>query len=167
MLTLSSRLISLLDRLDDTDSNGLPHVTYGETTERWVLVVSFNTHGLRRNEFDNAGITGLDKLGRVFKGLATPAVDLLHELSKFASNVSSVTVEHWSITSPNLSRVVEDNDLGSEGGCLLGGIILGVRGNVPTTNILDGDVPIRHVSHSLSSRVEDYTLDVEADVVTW
>jgi hypothetical protein len=36
--------------------------------------------------------------------------------------------------------VVED-DHGIEGSGLLGGVILGVRGNISTTNILDGDIP--------------------------
>lgn len=30
-------LFGLLDSLDDTDSDGLSHVTNGETSERWVL----------------------------------------------------------------------------------------------------------------------------------
>ena len=37
--TLSSRLVGLVDTLDDADGNGLPHVTDGETTKWWVLVV--------------------------------------------------------------------------------------------------------------------------------
>ena len=45
-LTLSSRLVGLLDGLDDTDGNSLPHVAHGETTKGWVLVVALNTHGL-------------------------------------------------------------------------------------------------------------------------
>lgn len=45
--------------------------------------------------------------------------------------------------------MIEDDDLGGEVGSLLGGIVLGVRSDVATTDILDGDV-----------------LDVEADVVT-
>lgn len=40
---LASGLVGLLDGLDDTDGNGLPHVTDGETTERRVLVVRLNT----------------------------------------------------------------------------------------------------------------------------
>ena len=65
------------------------------------------------------------------------------------------------VTSTNLTGVVED-DLGVEGSGLLGRVILRVRGNICTTNILDGDVPeiksdiIRDLRHSL---------DVEAGVV--
>jgi hypothetical protein len=42
-LTLATRLVSLLKGFDDTDSDGLPHVTDGETTKWGVLVVRFNT----------------------------------------------------------------------------------------------------------------------------
>ncbi len=41
-LTLASALLGLVDGLDDSDGNGLPHVTDGETTERRVLVVRLN-----------------------------------------------------------------------------------------------------------------------------
>merc|ERR1712216_772541 len=49
----------------------------------------------------------------------------------------------------DLARVLHDDDLGSEVVGLLGGVVLGVGGDVATTDVLDGDV-----------------LDVEAHVVT-
>lgn len=146
---LATRLLGLLNGLDDTDSNGLPHVTDSETTERRILVVGLNAHGLAGDELDDGGITRLDKLGRVFERLASSAIDLLLELGELASNVGSVAIEDRSVASTDLTRVVEDDDLGGEGGGLLGGVVLGVRGDVATANVLDGDV-----------------LDVEADVVT-
>jgi hypothetical protein len=42
-LTLATTLVGLLNRFDNTDSDGLPHVTDGETTKWGVLVVRFNT----------------------------------------------------------------------------------------------------------------------------
>jgi hypothetical protein len=42
-LTFATRLVGLLDRFNDTDSDGLPHVTDGETTKWGVLVIRFNT----------------------------------------------------------------------------------------------------------------------------
>ena len=42
-LTLASSLVSLVDRFDDTDSDGLPHVTDGESTKWRVLIIRFNT----------------------------------------------------------------------------------------------------------------------------
>jgi len=143
-------LVRLDDGLDDTDSDGLTHVTDGETTERWVLGESLNTHWLRRNHLDDGGITRLDELGAVLDRLAGTAVDLLEELRELASDVGGVAIEDWCVTGTNLSRVVQDDDLGIEGVATLRRVVLGVTSDVSTTDFLDGNV-----------------LDVEADVVTW
>jgi len=127
----------------------LPHVTDGETTERSILVILLNAHGLGRDEGSNASIAGLDELGGSLNGLAGTTIDLLNELLELAGNVGGVAIENRSVAGADLTRVVQDDDLGGEGGSLLGGIVLGVRGNVTTANILDR-----------------YVLDVEADVVT-
>lgn len=142
-------LVGLDDRLDDTDSNGLAHVTDGETTERGVVSEGLNAHGLGGHHLDDGSVTRLDELGAVLNRLSGTAVDLLEELGELASNVGSVAVENWGVTSTNLTGVVQDDDLGVEGLSTLGGVLLGVTGNVATTDLLDGDV-----------------LDVEADVVT-
>lgn len=112
--TLSSRLVSLVDGLDDTNGNGLPHVTDGETTEWWVFVIGLDTHWLAWDKLGNAGITRLDELGILLEGLAGSAIDLLDELSELASNVGSVTIQNGCVTSANLTGVVEDDDLSGE-----------------------------------------------------
>ena len=142
-------LVGLGDGLDNTDGNGLTHVTDGETTKRRVVSESLNAHGLGGNHLDDSSITRLDELGAVLNRLSGTAVDLLEELRELASNVGSVAVENWGVTSTNLTGVVQDDDLGVEGLGTLGGVGLGVTGNVTTTDLLDGDV-----------------LDVETDVVT-
>jgi len=38
-LTFAARLVSFIDGLDNSNSNGLPHVTNSEATERRVLIV--------------------------------------------------------------------------------------------------------------------------------
>jgi len=48
---------------DDTDGDGLSHVTDSEATERRELGESLDAHGLRGDEFDDGGITRLDGLG--------------------------------------------------------------------------------------------------------
>jgi hypothetical protein len=146
---LAGTLISLGDGLDDTDSDGLTHVTDSETTKRRILGESLNAHRLGGNHLDDGSITRLDELGVVLDRLAGTAVNLLEELRELASNVGSVAIQHWSVTSTDLTGVVEDDDLSVERLGTLGGIVLGVTGNVTTTDLLDGDV-----------------LDVEADVVT-
>jgi hypothetical protein len=146
----SATLLGLGNRLDDTDSDSLSHVTDGETAERWIVREGLNAHGLGWNHLDNSSVTRLDELGSVFDGLASSAIDLLKKLREFASNVSGVAVKNRSITGANLTRVVEDNDLGVEGVCTFRWVVLGVTSNVTTADFLNGDV-----------------LDVEADVVTW
>ena len=53
-----------------------------------------------------------------------------------------MAIEDGGVTSANLSGVVEDDDLGIEGSSLFSRVILRVGGDVSTTNIFDGDVPI-------------------------
>lgn len=142
-------LVGLDDRLDDTDGDGLTHVTDSETTERRVVSEGLNAHGLGGHHLDDGSITRLDELGAVLNRLAGTAVDLLKELGELASNVGSVAIEDWCVTGTDLTGVVKDDDLGVEGLGTLGGVILRVTGNVATTDLLDRDV-----------------LDVEADVVT-
>ena len=141
MLTLATALVGLLNRLDDTDGDGLPHVTDSETTEGRVLSVRLNAHGLAGNELDDDGVAGLDELGVRLDRLTSSAIDLLEELSELASNVGGVAIEDGSVTSADLTRVVENHDLGVEGSSLLGGVVLRVGGDVTTTDILDRDVP--------------------------
>merc|ERR1712216_169022 len=131
LLATLGGLLGLLNLLDDTDSDGLTHVTDGEATERSV------------------GLESLDELGVVLSLLGGTTVKLLSELSELAGNVSSVAVKHWGVSSGDLAWVLHDNDLGVEADGLLGWVVLGVGGDVATTDLLHGDV-----------------LDVEANVVT-
>ena len=128
---------------------GDTYVTDGETTERRILSEGLNAHGLGGNHLNNSGITRLDELGAVFNGLASSAIDLLEELRELAGNVGSVAIQDRGVTGTDLTRVVEDDDLGVEGVGTLGGVVLGVTSNVTTTDFLDRDV-----------------LDVEANVVS-
>lgn len=139
----------LLNLLNDTDGNGLAHVTDSKTTKRGVLSESLNAHGLGGNHLDDSGITGLDELRAVLNGLTSTAIDLLEKLGELAGNVGGVAIEDGSVTSTDLAGVVEDDDLGLEGSGTLRGVVLGVTSNVATTDLLNGDV-----------------LDVEANVVT-
>jgi hypothetical protein len=125
------------------------HVTDGETTERGVLGERLHTHGLGGDHLDDGSITRLDELGRRLNRLSGTAVNLLLELSELAGNVGSVAVEDGGVASADLTGVVENDDLGGEGGSASRGVVLGVTSDVTTTDLLDGDV-----------------LDVETNVVT-
>ena len=155
-LTLATRLVGLVNALDDTDSNGLPHVTDGETTKRGVLVVRLHAHGLAGHELGNASIARLDELGARLDRLTSSAIDLLDELGELASNVGGVAIKYGRVTSTDLTRVVEDDDLRGERRGLLGGVVLGVRGDVTTADILDRDVPASMMSiRSKCSRTDE------------
>ena len=80
----------LLDALDDTDSDGLAHVTDGETAQRRVLVERLNAHGLRRDHLDDSSVTRLDELWVLLKRLTRATVDLLEDVVEAAGNVSRV-----------------------------------------------------------------------------
>ena len=146
---LASTTSGLLNGLDDTDGDGLTHVTDGETTQGRVVGESLNTHGLGGNQLDDGRVTRLDELGVGLNGLTSSAVDLLLDLGELAGNVGSVAVQDGSVTSTDLTGVVQDNDLSIEGGSAHGRVVLGVTSDVATTDLLDGDV-----------------LDVETNVVT-
>ena len=46
--------------------------------------------------------------------LAGTTVNLLQELSELAGDVGSVAIQDWSVSSTDLTGVVEDDDLGVE-----------------------------------------------------
>jgi len=146
---LSRTLVGLGDGLDDTDSDGLPHVANSEAAKWRIFGECFDAHWLRWNHLDNGSITRLDKFRTLLNGLAGTAIDLLEQLRELASNMGGMAIEDGGIASTDLARVVEDNDLGIEAVAAFGRVVLRIASNIATTNLLDGDV-----------------LDVEADIVT-
>jgi len=145
-----TRDIDLVDLLDDTDGNSLSHVSDGKSSKRSVLAESLNAHWLAWLELDNGGVTTLDLLWAVLNLLTRSSIDLLLELVESASDVRGVAIEHRGVTLLDLTWVVQDDDLSIKSSRLLGGVVLGVRAHVTSSDVLDGDV-----------------LDVEADVVAW
>lgn len=82
-----------------------------ELTQWRVLRETLNTHWLARNHIHNGSISRLEGFGIVLQLLARAAIDLLLELCELASDMSSVAVQHRSITSTDLTWVVKDNHL--------------------------------------------------------
>ena len=144
-----SVLVLLGDVLDDTDGNGLTHVSDSEPSERRIFGEGLDAQGLGRNEENHSSVTRFDALGGTLNFLTVTSVDLAQKFLELAGNVSSVAIQHGGITSMDLTRVVQNDDLSGEVIRLSGGIVLGVTSHVTTADILD-----RHVLH------------VEADVVT-
>jgi hypothetical protein len=54
--------------------------------------------------------------------------------------MGSVAIEHWGVLVADLTRMVKHNDLSNEATGLLGGVVLAVRGDISTTDVLDGNV---------------------------
>merc|ERR1712117_797029 len=121
----------------------------GESSKRGEVREGFDAHGLGGDQLDNAGVSRLDELGLVLGGLTGTTIDLLQDLLELAGNVSGVAIQDRGVSVADLSRVVQDNDLGGEAGAGRGGLVLGVGGDVATLDVLDGDV-----------------LNVESNVVT-
>jgi hypothetical protein len=148
-ITLLGGQILLGGGLDDTDGDGLSHITDGETSKRRVGGERLAAHGLGGLKANHSGISLLDGLGGGLKLLTGTLVNLGEDLSELAGNVSSVAVKNGGVTVGDLTRVVQDDDLGGEVLNTGGGVVLGVRADISTTDILDRDV-----------------LDVEANVVS-
>merc|ERR1712168_195689 len=137
------------DGLDDANGDGLPHVTDGEATKRRIIGESLHGHGLGGGHLDNGSVAVLDRLGERLKLFARSTIAFLEDLLKLAGNMSGMAIHDRRVSVLDFSRVVQDDDLGVEVLALLGGVILGVGGDVSTTDFLDGDV-----------------LDVKANVAT-
>jgi len=88
-------LVGLLNGLDDTDGDGLSHVTNSETSKRWVVSESLNAHRLGWNHLDDSSISGLDELRLVFDRFTSTTINLLQDLRELAGNVGSVAIKDW------------------------------------------------------------------------
>jgi hypothetical protein len=97
-------------------------------------------YGFGGDELDGAASPVLTNFGLAYQ---------FSDRSELASNVGGVAIEEGYVAGADLTRVAEDDNLSVEGSGFLGGVVLGVRRDVPSADILDGHV-----------------LDVEADVVT-
>ena len=72
--------------------------------------------------------------------LAGSSVDLFEEFSEFAGDVGGVAIQDWSVSSTDLTGVVEDNDLSVERLAALGWVVLGVTADIASSDFLDGNV---------------------------
>jgi len=100
-----SGLVNLDDGLDDTDSDGLTHVTDGETTKWWVVGERLNAHRLGWQHLDDGSITRLDELWIGFNRFTGTTIDLLKEFTELASNMGSVAIQDWSEFAELLEKI--------------------------------------------------------------
>uniref|UniRef100_A0A8C0SP09 Uncharacterized protein n=1 Tax=Canis lupus familiaris TaxID=9615 RepID=A0A8C0SP09_CANLF len=90
-----------------------------------------------RNHINNGSIPRSQELGTIFQLLSRTTIYLFLQLSKLASNVSCVTIQHRCISSTDLAWVVRDNHLSHEASCFLWWVIFAVTSHVAMTNIFD------------------------------
>merc|ERR1711909_42908 len=115
---------------------------------RGAYSVKASTHiGLEGTSFTMAESPDLTHFG-VFKGLSGTTIDLLEDLLELAGNVGGVAIQNRRVSVPDLTGVVDDDDLDTEVLGALGRIGLGISADVSSLDLLDGDV-----------------LHVEADIV--
>jgi len=146
----STGTIAFLDGFDDTNSNGLSHISNGESSKRSVLTEWFDAHWLGWQHLDNSGVSRLDFGWVIFDLFTGSSIDFLDHFIESASDVGGVAIQDWGVTFLDFTWVVQDDDLGVEGFGFSGWVVFAVRADVTSSDIFDGDV-----------------LDVETDVVTW
>jgi len=137
------------DLLDDTDSDGLAHITDSESTEGSVGGERLDNHGLLGDKLNHSGVLGLDALGKLLSDGTGTLVNLCSDLGELAGNMASVAIEDGSVSVLDLSGMVEDDNLSDEHLGVSARVVLGVGGDVTSLDVLDGEV-----------------LDVEANVIT-
>lgn len=103
--------VALLHGLDDADSHRLTHVAHGEPTQGSVVGEGFHAHWLLGHHLDDGGIPGFHVGWVVFQLLAATTIDLLQQLAELAGDVGGVAVDNWCVSSVDLARVVQDDNL--------------------------------------------------------
>uniref|UniRef100_A0A8C0NUV9 Uncharacterized protein n=1 Tax=Canis lupus familiaris TaxID=9615 RepID=A0A8C0NUV9_CANLF len=82
--------------------------------QRRIVREALNTHRFARNHINNGSIPRFQELGTIFQLLSRTTIYLFLQLSKLASNVSCVTIQHRCISSTDLAWMVQDNHLSCE-----------------------------------------------------
>ena len=136
--------------LDDTDSDGLLHVSNGESSEGGIFSENFNTHGFHGDELDHTSFSGLDTFGELFNDLTRSSVDLGLDFSELTGDVGSMAIEDGGISVVDFSGVVHDDNLSDEADGFTGGVILGIRTNISSLEFFNGKI-----------------LNIESYVVSW
>jgi len=140
----------LLDYLlDDSDSNGLPHVTHSEASERGIFIEGLHTHRFAGDHVNHAGITRLDRSRRFLERFTRTTIHLGQNGLELAGNVCSVAIEDRGVTLADVTRMVKNDDLSLKAFTALWRVILGIASHIASSDFFD-----RHV------------LDIEANVVS-
>uniref|UniRef100_A0A4W2DQD4 Uncharacterized protein n=1 Tax=Bos indicus x Bos taurus TaxID=30522 RepID=A0A4W2DQD4_BOBOX len=139
---LASSSCLLVHCFDDTHSDCLSHVTHSKTAQGRIIREALDTHGLARNHINDGSVTRFQEFRAIFQLFPRTTINLLLQLSKLASNVSCVTIQHRCISSTDLAWMVQNNHLSCEASSFHGWIIFAVTSHIATTDIFDNDVDV-------------------------
>jgi hypothetical protein len=126
MNSLNFSFSFLLNIFNDTDCDGLFHISDGESTKWWEFLEFLNTHRFGWDDDNDGGVTLFDGLWEFFSGFTCSSVDLGLDFLEFAGNVSGVAIHNWTVTGLDLTWMVHNDDLSSEVVAFFCWIILGV-----------------------------------------
>jgi len=125
-----------LSLFDNTDSDGVAHITHSKAAERSEVRVGFKTHGRGWGQSDHSGITSLDSGWKQGCDLTGTGIKLGQHSVEFACNVSSVAIQNGSVARLDLF-VLEDDNLSKESAHRLWWVLLGITSDITTGNLLD------------------------------
>merc|ERR1711975_129565 len=120
----STGTIAFLDGFDNTDGNGLSHISDSESSQWSVGREWFDAHWFGWDHFDNSGVTRLDLGWVVFDFLTGSSIDFFDHFVESTSDMGGVAIQ----------------DLGVEGFGFSGWVVFAVRAHITSSNIFDGDV---------------------------
>jgi hypothetical protein len=126
------------------------HVSDGKSSEGRIFRENFNAHGFSGNHINQTGLTSLDEFWEFFNNFTSSSVNGRKDFFEFDGNVACVAVQDRAITTLDLTRVIEDNDLCCEIGNFRCWIIFSIRAYISSSDILNR-----------------YVFNVESNVVAW
>lgn len=125
------------DFLNNSDSNCLFHISDGKSSERGILSKGFNAHGFGGVHNNNSRFILLNEFGFNFNRLSSSLINFINKSGEFASNMSSMTIKNWSVSSVDLTRMVHNDNLRFETLGFSGGVLFIIRGNVSSSDIFN------------------------------
>ena len=140
LLSLTGGTLGLLlgGGLDDTDSDGLLHVSDSESTEWWEGSEGLDGHWLGWGHSDDTSITGFDGFWEFLSDGTGSLVHFVLDFSELASDMASMAIEDWRVTVHDLTWMVHDDDLSLEVVSVLCWLSLGIGGNVTSLDVGGG-----------------------------
>mmetsp|Transcript_2520 Transcript_2520/g.9506 ORF Transcript_2520/g.9506 Transcript_2520/m.9506 type:complete len:484 (+) Transcript_2520:83-1534(+) len=136
----SCLVLLLLNRQDNSNSNGLSHITNSESSEWSVLLEGLTNHWFGWYELSQASISLLDNLWILLQNFSGTFVHLLQQFVESASDVRGVAIQYWGVSLLDLTWVIEDDDLSSESCSSLCWVLGGVGYNISSLYLLHGNV---------------------------